>query len=612
MADSRLSALKYFRSFRLSLAEKDPVQLTMAVVDQNSTKVASEEGMQSFQLINLSLSGLAFETDQVIELDRKVKAIVTIKKNQFKFDGTLVRAVRHHEKPGFLIYGVKLNKSNDENSRQFLESLIQSFSSKRLKKELVHLLVKDVTLDLPTLNDSMAVMESLYTDLKYFEDEKSFLKIFIEQARRYLNVENMGVYLFEAGSRDKLNLLHSDYHDLENRDLSYDSSLIEQVQSTKRIKSHRFSQSLCDDPFYKSREDALKIKIKNVLISPLFNNQGEIVGVVDYINKRSGLDFDLVDKLMARFLSFITISLLEQFEQAPVFERIKFEAPTQPRKYALIGESEHIREVRAFIQKMKNYNGPILLSGEVGIGKELLARVLHTEGPNGKMPYGILDSRDMPAADELTQYLCGGEESVGKLDLYAGGSLILKGLEFLNPEQQNVLGQIMGRRTDIRYFFTYSCSDADLQMRLSLEFALKLGVSSDKSVPKFYLRPLRERTEDISALVRIFIKKECDQRGLMTKSISREVMQKFLSYEWPENTRELKRAVERIVLYYQGQHLISELPPMILPIFDRYQLQKKSFTQIIKNFQGTKQDLLGAIAEFEQYYQASASFKKVS
>lgn len=612
MADSRLSALKYFRSFRLSLAEKDPVQLEMAILDQNGSKGLSEQGLQNFQLVNLSLSGLAFETDQVIELDLKVKALVTIKKQQFRFDGVLVRAVRHHEKSGYLIYGVKLNKSNDENSRQFLECLIQSFSSNRLKKELVNLLVKDVTLDLPTLNDSMAVMQSLYTDLKYYEDEKSFIKIFMEQARRYLNVENMTIYLFEAGSRDKLNLLFSDYTDIDGRDLSYDSSLIEQVQSTKRIKSHKFSQSLCDDPFYKNREESLKIKVKNVLISPLFNNQGDIVGVVDYINKKSGSEFDLVDKLLARFLSFITVSLLEQFEQAPVFERIKFEAPNQPRKYALIGESEHIREVRAFIQKMKNYNGHILLSGEVGIGKELLARVLHTEGPNGKMPYGILDSRDMPAADELTEFLCGGEEAVGKLDLYAGGSLILKGLEFLSHEQQNIIGSIMSRRSDIRYFFTYSCSDADLQMNLSLEFALKLGIGSDKVAPKFHLRPLRERKEDISALVRIFLKKECDQRGLMTKSISREVMQNLMSYEWPENTRELKRAVERIVLYYQGQHLIHELPSMILPIYDRYQLQRKSYAQVIKNFNGTREDIQSAIEDFEEMYQALESFKIVS
>jgi two-component system NtrC family response regulator len=247
----------------------------------------------------------------------------------------------------------------------------------------------------------------------------------------------------------------------------------------------------------------------------------------------------------------------------------------------VVARSEAMREILRVASKLAEARSPVLLEGESGTGKDLLAHWLHYKGPRRDGPLIKVHCPSIP--EELLESELFGHEKgaftdarhakAGKIELAAGGTLFFDQVEDLSLPLQGKLLRVVeecrferlgGTRTlevDVRFV---SASRLDLRRAVDAgtfreDLYHRLGV-----VP-LLLPPLRERREDVLPLAESFLLRERERRATAAASFEPETAQALLGYHWPGNVRELRAAVERAALYAAGATVpVSALPAHVL------------------------------------------------
>ena len=227
---------------------------------------------------------------------------------------------------------------------------------------------------------------------------------------------------------------------------------------------------------------------------------------------------------------------------------------------AVVGESSHIRAVRAYVRRVASSDCNVLITGETGTGKELIATLIHEISPRRARPLICINCAAIPDT-LLESELFGFEKGAftgadagreGKLRLAHGGSVFLdeigdmtlgaqaKILRAIDTKHVHRLGGRSAVAVDIRVIAaTNQDLDAAIHtggFRKDLYFRL--------NVARVHLLPLRERKEDIPALLEHFIGTISDGADAVPPRFSEDAMTQFYAYDWPGNVRELKNVVE--------------------------------------------------------------------
>jgi two-component system response regulator AtoC len=247
----------------------------------------------------------------------------------------------------------------------------------------------------------------------------------------------------------------------------------------------------------------------------------------------------------------------------------------------VVAHSAAMREILRVASRLAEATSPVLLEGESGTGKDLLAHWLHYKGPRRDGPLIKIHCPSIP--EELLESELFGHErgaftdarhaKAGKIELAAGGTLFFDQVEDLSLSLQGKLLRVAeeyrferlgGTRTlevDVRFV---SAS------RLDLRRAVDAGTFREDlyhrlSVVPLVLPPLRERREDILPLAEAFLARERERRATQASAFEAETTQALLGYHWPGNVRELRAAVERAALYAGGASVpLSALPAHVL------------------------------------------------
>jgi len=252
------------------------------------------------------------------------------------------------------------------------------------------------------------------------------------------------------------------------------------------------------------------------------------------------------------------------------------------RGQRIVGKSRVIEELRQQIGIAAPTNGRVLIHGENGVGKELVARAIHAQSVRQDGPFVEVNCAAIP--EELIESeLFGHERGAftgavsrrrGKFELADGGTLFLdevgdmsvktqaKVLRVLEEQAFERVGGKETLRVDVRVLAASNQDLPDLiaQGRFREDLFYRLSVIPVE-VP-----PLRQRAEDIPLLVEHFIKLFSGENAKRPKTISVEALAYFLSYEWPGNVRELRNMVERLVIMTPGDVIGPEaLPPPLRP-----------------------------------------------
>lgn len=242
--------------------------------------------------------------------------------------------------------------------------------------------------------------------------------------------------------------------------------------------------------------------------------------------------------------------------------------PDESIQGKIIGESAAIREVKDRLGKMASSNSNVLVTGETGTGKELVAELLHENSPRRSKPFVAINCAAIPdnlLESELFGYEKGAftgaqHNKAGKLKAADGGTVFLdeigemssyaqaKILRMIEGKELQRLGRDGGVPVDVRIV---AATNLDLDCRVK-EDRFRKDLFYRLNVARVHLPPLRERKEDLLLLVQHYIRYFNQRFGRTVLGLCDEAMDCLLAYDWPGNVRELKNLIEAIFV---------ELPP---------------------------------------------------
>jgi transcriptional regulator with GAF, ATPase, and Fis domain len=244
----------------------------------------------------------------------------------------------------------------------------------------------------------------------------------------------------------------------------------------------------------------------------------------------------------------------------------------------LIGSSERFQALLEDVRVVAPVECAVLVQGETGTGKEVIARAIHNSGPRQRGPFVGLNCAAIPGAlleSELFGHERGAftgatEQTIGRFQAAHGGTLFLdeigdlplelqpKLLRVLQEQQYERLGSTRTLRADVRVI---AATNQDL-WRMVEEKTFRADLYYRLSVFPINLPPLRERKDDIPSLVKYFVQRFSRQMGKSIDQVPDGVMEIIRSHHWPGNIRELQNFIERSVIMTSGRVLsprITEL-----------------------------------------------------
>ena len=243
----------------------------------------------------------------------------------------------------------------------------------------------------------------------------------------------------------------------------------------------------------------------------------------------------------------------------------------------LIGSSQSLEKTLKLARAVADTSATILISGENGTGKEMLARAIHEASPRATAPFIAVSCAALPESlieSELFGHEKGAFTSAtharaGRFELADGGTLFLDEIvelsanvqvKLLRVLQERAFERVGGTKTlnvDIRLI---AASNRDLETEVEGE-NFRRDLFYRLNVVPLVLPPLRERREDIPGLAAHFAAKAAEKHGRVTPHLSPELIDSLHEYEWPGNVRELENLLERLVLLDRQPALGLEFLP---------------------------------------------------
>ncbi len=243
--------------------------------------------------------------------------------------------------------------------------------------------------------------------------------------------------------------------------------------------------------------------------------------------------------------------------------------PSSLEHLGLVGKSSAMSKVFATIEKVSRYKANVLLLGESGSGKELIARALHARGPRRKHLFVPINCATL-GRDLLENELFGHERGAftgaherkrGLFELADGGTLLLDEIGELDPSTQAKLLRVLERNEFRRVGGTTKVS-VDLSVVAATNRNLEEAIAAKRFREDLYYRlkvvmivvpPLRDRREDIPALLDAFVADFNRRNDGKIKGIAPQAMRWLTELPWPGNVRELKNAVESAAMLAMGE-----------------------------------------------------------
>jgi two-component system NtrC family response regulator len=350
------------------------------------------------------------------------------------------------------------------------------------------------------------------------------------------------------------------------------------------------------------------------------------LGALDYLQKPFEIDELLV----------VVNRALDHQRLSTEYRYLRSERDEQFDHYGIIGRSRSMEEIIRRAERVAETKSTVLITGETGTGKELVARAIHNRSAQRDMPLIKVNCAAIPEGlleSELFGHVRGAFTGAtttkkGKFALADGGTIFLDEIGTLAPTLQAKLLRVLQER-EFEPLGSERTERVDVRVIAATNRDIRQMVVEDKFQEDLFYRlnvipielpPLRERREDIPALVEHFVKKHAQRTGRRVERIDDEVLADLQRYDWPGNVRELENTIERAVVLSSGPVITSQTVSVLgaiapqtsgLPSLKLRQnlewVERETIRRALESARGVKKDaaeLMGISQRALSYYLA--------
>jgi Nif-specific regulatory protein len=286
-----------------------------------------------------------------------------------------------------------------------------------------------------------------------------------------------------------------------------------------------------------------------------------------------------------------------------------------------VGASSKIRDLLLLVQRVAPTTSTVLIQGETGTGKELVARAIHRNSPRAARPFVAINCAALTES-LLESEMFGHEKGAftgaiaqkkGKIEVAAGGTLFLDEISELAPAMQAKLLRVLQER-EVEPVGSTRSIKVDLRVIAATNRDLRDGVRAGRFREDLFFRlnvvtittpPLRERREDVVPLAVNFLAKISTKYNVSPKTLSFNAMSLLMLHGWPGNVRELENAMEHAAVLSRGQEITPEdLPRSVLQTAAPAENLDATYSSAVK--ENKRQLIINALEQANGYYVEAA------
>jgi Nif-specific regulatory protein len=419
--------------------------------------------------------------------------------------------------------------------------------------------------------EELEILFQMTSSLSSTLELSKILNIIIESAKTLLKAEASSLLLLDE-STDELYFASAtgDVSErLKNLTVPIDKGIA--GVCVRSGKPQVVDDTLSNREFYPGIDKRTGFETRSIIAAPLII-KGKTIGVIEVLNKRNNNTWSDSDR---------EIIIIIAFQAAQVIQNAKMHLRLQEQqnllkneidsRYAIISASEEFKKVLTLVEKVAASTSTILLLGENGTGKELIARYIHRLSKRKDGPFIAVNCAAIPAT-LLESELFGHEKGAftgatglhrGRFELAHQGTIFLDEIGDLPLETQTKMLRVLQEReferlggtkvikVDVRVI---AATNQNLQDKIQ-EKLFREDLFYRVNVFPIRIPPLRERKDDIPLLAQHFLDIYSRDMNKVVQHIDKDVMDTLLAYPWPGNVRELQNVIERAVVLATGETL---------------------------------------------------------
>lgn len=576
------------------------------------------------QLKNCSIKGLAFRYQALLGKlegwdNKKITHALAQSKELLKKSGNKIESAKINFEMArhFLLQGKnKKAKAAIEESAE----LLSSFDSNLIPDDLISL-IGERKQESDLLEEMAKLADHICTQL----DSKIFLQKIIAIANRLIGAERGALLLIGA------NQTSSDLYLRASKNFTNEQFLDSEFDCNRKmieeVIDHRKSRISKKAPSGETNGNS-KEMIHSSICVPLILKK-RVIGALYHDNRLLGNVFNESSlNLLSFFAAMVSLSLdckIAHEKNAQLTQQINEDIYYKPGKSkksyvvdGMVGESSAIKKVMDQIDLVAKTDSEILLTGETGVGKNLVASIIHRNSPRKD---GNLITVQCSALTEslITSELFGHEKGaftgainrqIGRFEMADGGTLFLDEIGDLSLDVQARLLRVLqskefervggGKEILTSNFRLITATNRNLQQDIK-DKRFREDLYYRIAVIPVHIPPLRERREDIPQLVHYFLEKSCEKHGKRYHKLSQKVMDMLVQFDWPGNIRQLEHVIQRSVIispepYFHLSSLKTEEPekPQVGNFLSLMENERQHIEEALQRTRGKIHGPLGA------------------
>lgn len=452
-------------------------------------------------------------------------------------------------------------------------------------------------------------LQTLAEDLTHTYNVETILTHVMDDVIALVNADKGFLLLFKDGKIQSQ--VSRNYHQESIDDSLFSDSIVKYVLETKKPLIVR--DALNDENFNAS-QSVIDMRFCSVMCTPLID-RGTIIGLI-YVGNDNIVSQFKPQHLEALRLFAAQISLI--LANAILVDDLKFENKNlalqiEDLKFGnIIGNCQPMREIFLTVKRVAATDVTVLIEGETGTGKELIAQELHRQSNRAKGPFVVINCGAIPAnllESELFGHVKGAftgaiQTKQGKFQQANGGTLFLDEIGEMPQDLQVKLLRVLQERYVIKVG-SNNVENIDIRIiaatNKNLEFEVAEGRFREDlfyrlNVITLQLPPLRERGDDVILIAKGLIERHAKEFNLVAKPLSQEAISAIKKYRWPGNVRQLENYVKKALILSNKAQISAEdlglIPEVLKPVMSlaeaKEDFQRRYINEILELNNGNR------------------------